>query len=301
MLNERYRGAFPVLPTPFGADGSIDFGVYEILLEWYLAHRVGGFYANCSSSEMFALTPDERVALVHETVRVVDGRVPVVATGNFGADLSEQVASCASIADAGADAVVIRVPDFETTDDELTEYYLAFERNLTGPLGIYECPGPVRRLLPPELTRRLAESGRWVAMKETSGRLDAIEKQIAATNGTSLRLFQANTTYLPESVRWGAAGAMSVATNVAPELVDAVIQKANDEPSKCAEVHALLCEFDALAGRGGTLLVKHILAWRGVPVKPVSRRQRGPLAPELLREAEDTTKSLLERASEWLV
>lgn len=300
-MNDRYGGAFPVLPTTFRADSSIDFGAYETLLRWYLAHGVRGFYANCLSSEMFALTPEERVALVRETVRVAEGRVPVVATGNFGANLKEQFTACAEVFDAGADAVVIRVPDFETNDDELTEYYLAFQKNLTFPLGIYECPSPVRRLLPPDLTRRLAESGRWIVMKETSCQLDAIEKQIEATRNTPLRLFQANTRYLPESIRWGAAGAMSVITNVVPELVSKVIRTAKENSPDGIEIHALLCEFDALVSHGGTRLVKHFLAWRGVPVEPISRRHPESLPSELLREAEYIAKDLLERASPWLL
>lgn len=99
---------------------------------------------------MFALTPEGRIALVRKSVCVVEGRVPAAATGNFGANPKEQFAARAKIFDAGADVVVVRVPDVETNDNELADYYLAFQR----------VPHPIRRLLPPELTRRLAESER---------------------------------------------------------------------------------------------------------------------------------------------
>ena len=59
----RYGGAWPVLLTPFDEDGAIDGAAYEAMLGWYLERGVGGLFAVCASSEMFQLTPAERLRL----------------------------------------------------------------------------------------------------------------------------------------------------------------------------------------------------------------------------------------------
>src|SRR6266516_2755690 len=118
-----YRGAWPVLVTPFAEDGTIDWPAYEAMLHWFLERGVGGIFAVCLSSEMFHLAEDERYALARVAVRVVGGRVPVVATGGFGEDPRAHVESARRMAATGVDAVVLVLPPFATTEAELEAYF----------------------------------------------------------------------------------------------------------------------------------------------------------------------------------
>ena len=74
-------GVWPVVLTPFRPDGKIDFPAYRKLLEYYIAEGVAGLFAVCLSSELYQLTPSERLELAREAVAVSSGRVPVVACG----------------------------------------------------------------------------------------------------------------------------------------------------------------------------------------------------------------------------
>ena len=89
--NQEYKGVWPVLITPYNDDLSIDIDGYRKMLEWYSSLDLGGVYANCQSSEMFELTDDERILLITEALKVVDGKFPVVATGNFGDNIDEHI------------------------------------------------------------------------------------------------------------------------------------------------------------------------------------------------------------------
>ncbi len=80
--SKKYNGIWPVLVTPYNDDLSIDINGYRKMLEWYLTFDIGGLYANCQSSEMTELTDDERLLLINEAIKVVDGKVPIAATGN---------------------------------------------------------------------------------------------------------------------------------------------------------------------------------------------------------------------------
>lgn len=276
-------GAWPVLITPYDPDLRIDRAAYRALLEWYIAQGVGGLYANCQSSEMFLLDDDERVQLARDAVATAAGRVPVAATGNLGASLAEHIALCRRIADAGADVVMLVVPEFHDNDADLERYYFAVAEQVDAPLGLYECPVPRPYHLGVELVRKLAASGRFVAFKETSCDLTKIRALLDATRGAPLALLQANTPYLLEAVRAGAPGTMSIATNWLPELVAAVVTRAQAGDPSAEPLHAHLCALE-MAGRAvHPLGVKHFLARRGLPVRVNGRARGVELSAEVRR------------------
>ena len=139
---DKYGGAWPTMVTPYDHTLKIDVGAYRATVEWYVERGVGGVYANCLTSEMYQLAPDERIVLVQEAVAAAAGRVPVAATGNLGETTAEHVAFCQAVADAGADVVMLVVPDFLVTNADLERYYFAIAKEVDAPLGLYECPVP---------------------------------------------------------------------------------------------------------------------------------------------------------------
>jgi 4-hydroxy-tetrahydrodipicolinate synthase len=267
-------GAWPVLITPYDGNLQVDYAAYRNLLEWYIAQGVGGLYANCLSSEMYLLDDDERVEVTTATVKTAAGRVPVAATGNLGASLAEHVTLCRKLAGAGADVVMLVVPEFHDNDADLERYFFTVAEQVDAPLGLYECPVPRQYHLGVELVRKLAASGRFVAFKETSCELPKICALLDATRGTPLALLQANTPYLLEAMRAGTPGTMSIVTNWLPELVAAVVARGRAGDPSAGPLHAHLCALE-MAGRAvHPLGVKYLLAKRGLPVS-VSARARG--------------------------
>jgi 4-hydroxy-tetrahydrodipicolinate synthase len=93
--------------TPFCDDGSVDFDGLRRLTDFYLDSGSAGLFANCLSSEMFQLSPMERLGIVECVVQQAAGRAPVVACGNFGRDPAAVCAFIRKMADTGAAAVVL--------------------------------------------------------------------------------------------------------------------------------------------------------------------------------------------------
>ena len=62
-------GVWPVMLTPFTQQGQVDYPALERLVDWYIDHGVKGLFAVCQSSEMFALSLDERVEIARRVVR----------------------------------------------------------------------------------------------------------------------------------------------------------------------------------------------------------------------------------------
>jgi len=215
-------GVWPVMLTPFTESGGIDWPAVDALVEWYVDAGVAGLFAVAQSSEMYELSDAERLDLAARVVDRAGGRVPVVAGGTFAGTVEEQAAFVDRMADTGVDAVVAitsMLTDEAASDDD----WLATARDLLArtdaPLGLYECPAPYRRLLSPELLGRLAETGRFRFLKDTSRDVDAVAAKVTAAEGTPLSVYNANLPTLVETLEAGAAGYSGTAANVYPGLV----------------------------------------------------------------------------------
>ena len=117
------------------------------------------------------------------------------------------------------------VPPELSAHGELADYYHAIAEQVDAPLGLYECPVPRAFHLPDDLVGELADSGRFVAFKETSCDLGRIRKLIARTRDTALSVLQANNSYLLASVQAGGLGSMSIAAVHLPDLLRDIIAK----------------------------------------------------------------------------
>lgn len=280
---DKYHGAWPTMVTPYDEQLKIDVGVYRAMIEWYVAHDVGGVYANCLSSEMYWLDDGERLLLVAKAVETAHGRVPVAATGNLGETVEEHIAFCRRVAEAGADVVMLVAPPFHDNDADLERYYLTIAEKVDAPLGLYECPVPRPYHLGIGLVRTLAQTGRFFAFKETSCDLTKIKALLDVTRDTPLSLLQANTPYLLESIQAGGLGTMSIAAIWLPDLVTAVIGQGQAGGPDAERLHGILCALElaqrAVHPRGS----KYLLGKRGLPITPRARHPRSPLTPEEVR------------------
>ena len=275
-------GAWPAMVTPYNDALSIDRAAYRELCDWYITHGAGGLYANCLTSEMYLLDDEERLLLVREAVAAAAGRVPVAATGNFGYTIEDHIAFARRVADAGADIVMLVVPEFCQDDADLEPYFMQMAAEVDAPLGLYECPVPRPYHLGVQLVETLARSGRFVAYKETSEDLEKITTLLHSTQGTPLALLQANTPYLLATTRAGAPGTMSIAAAWLPDLVAAVIRAGRVGDPGAERLHASLCAMEMVQRVVHPQGTKYLLRKRGLSMMPRSRHAHSPLTPNVV-------------------
>jgi len=126
--------AFPI--TPFAKDLSLDLAGLRKNLERLLRHPVSAVVAAGGTGEMYSLTPAEHLAVIHATVEVAGGSVPVIAGVGFGYQLAAELARAA--ADAGVDGILAFPPYFPNAEDEgLRDYYGAIAGATSRGLLIY--------------------------------------------------------------------------------------------------------------------------------------------------------------------
>ncbi|MDE2858713.1 MAG: dihydrodipicolinate synthase family protein [Chloroflexota bacterium] len=214
-------GVFPAMITPLKMDKSIDWDGIDRLTDWYIESGVTGLFAVGQSSEMFALSDDERLRLAARVVKRSKGRVPVVASGTFDRSVARQVKFVRQMADLGVAQVVVIASMMAQPEDDDTVWRSHVSRLLeaTGdiPLGLYECPQPYHRLVSADLVTWAAGTGRFRLLKETSRSISQLRAKIEAAEGSSLCVYNADATTLLESMKAGASGYCGIAANFYPQ------------------------------------------------------------------------------------
>jgi 4-hydroxy-tetrahydrodipicolinate synthase len=292
------KGVWPVMLTPFTKDNKVDYEALGYLTDWYISKGVSGLFAVCQSSEMFYLTVEERVSIASYVKERGGGRVPVIASGHISEKLDDQIEELQAMAQTGVDGLVLTVNRLVAEDEDdsvfLSNLYKIMEAlPVEMPLGFYECPYPYKRLLSPEILGECAKTGRFFFHKDTSCDQELIRSKIKAIKGTSLKLFNANTVTLRQSLQDGGAGYSGIMANFHPELYVWLCQNYDLKESKhisdimamCALIERQLYPVNA----------KYYLKLSGINIETICRVKNDMEFTEAFKEE---IKALLEVTKE---
>jgi 4-hydroxy-tetrahydrodipicolinate synthase len=278
----------PVMISPFNLKAELDYDAINVLIDFYLAAGVKGFFANCLSSEMFSISESERIALTKHVVQYVNHRVPVVATSSFGLTLNDKAIFTKKIFDTGIDAAILITGHMAKVEDSDEVLLKNFDQifNLTNniPLGMYECPAPYKRILNAETFEKIIQNPRMVYHKDTSISHQNVKAKldVLSTTKTNLEFYDAHTPNATFSIQNGAKGMSSISGNFYPEIMVWMVNNANNI-NKQNEVEWLqneLNKVDALIHVNYPLSAKYFLAKRGLPIRSISRATAIQLTPE---------------------
>ena len=239
------QGIIPVMLTPFGADGKIDWEDYEKLIEWYLANGAESLFAVCQSSEMQFLSLEERVNLAKFTASQVAGRVPVVASGHVSDAIEDQKEELGALVDTGVDGIVLvtnRLAKADQGSDVLRANLDALLDHLPKDmqLGLYECPAPYRRLLTDDEISYCAQTGRFSLLKDVSCDLETVKRRIELTKGTPFGINNANAAIAWKALQAGSTGFCGVFNNIHPDLYRWLKDHGKDHPVLAEELAVFL-------------------------------------------------------------
>ena len=241
MTKEFPNGVYPVMLTPFTENNEVDYEAIGKLIEKKKEKGVNGLFADCQSSEMFFLSLEERVKIGEFVKKHADGRVPVVTSGHISDSLEDQAKELTAIAGTGADAVIL-LTNRLAKENESDEVWLENLKKLLEmipkdvPLGFYECPYPYKRIISPELLKWCADTGRFYFIKDTSCDIENMKAKLEVIKGTNLKLFNANTSTLLETLELGASGYSGVMANFHPELYVKLCNIYKENPSKARKI-----------------------------------------------------------------
>ena len=238
MKNKFPGGVWPVMLTPFTDRDAVDEPALAALTNWYIDRGVNGLFAVCQSSEMFYLSLEERVETAKAVVRAAAGRVPVIASGHVSDAMEDQIAELSAMAQTGVQALILitnRMAGADEPDETWRERTQALMDALPSemPLGLYECPFPYKRLVSTENLAWAAGTGRFLFMKDTCCDAALLRERAEIMAGTPMKLYNANSTTLLDSLKSGAAGYSGVMANFHPALYAWLCAHPHDPEAGC--------------------------------------------------------------------
>ena len=238
------NGVWPTMITPYTDDNKIDYDAVLRIIEWYDKQGVTGIFAVCQSSEMFFLDKKERLELAKFVVENTPKHIGVIASGHVAEKVEDQIEEAKAIIDAGVESYVFISNQFakpEESDDVVRkniEYLI--ERIPGESFGIYECPYPYKRLVTPENLKWCADTGKFSFLKDTCCDVEQLRAKVEAVKGTDLKIFNANSATLLESLRMGCAGFSGVMANFHSEMYAWLCKNFDKEPEKAELMQAFI-------------------------------------------------------------
>jgi 2-keto-3-deoxy-L-arabinonate dehydratase len=110
MTDKAYSGIWPVAPTPFNDDGSLDLEGMRRVLDCMIDQNVDGICILANFSEQFLISDAERETLTRLSLEHVAGRLPVIVTiSHYSTPIVVERARLAK--DLGA-AIVMMMPPY---------------------------------------------------------------------------------------------------------------------------------------------------------------------------------------------
>ncbi|MFR3768281.1 MAG: dihydrodipicolinate synthase family protein [Blautia sp.] len=291
MAKEIASGVWPVMITPFTEDNRIDYDGVLKIIEWYDKMGVDGIFAMCQSSEMFELTPQERLELIRFVVEHTPKHIGIIASGHCAEKVEDQIREAQAAIDAGVGSYVFISNQFAKEDEnedvakQNIEYLL--DHIEAESFGIYECPYPYKRLVSPELLKWCAETGKFTFLKDTCCDVDQLHAKVEAVKGTPMKIFNANGATLLESLKMGCHGYSGVMANFHPDLYVWLCRNFEKEPERAEIMMNYLGAASTFECQVYPCNSKYHMKLEGVNITTKSRRQDDALlTPNRLLEVE---------------
>lgn len=222
-------GCGTALVTPFRPDGSLDDFALHALVDWQIASGVGLLLACGSTGEAATLSTEEWLKTIRIVAEASGGRVPVWAgcTHNSTREAVARARKAAAI--PGVAAILTANPYYsKPTQEGQYQHFRAIASAVNVPIVVYNVPGRTGANLEPATMLRLAEDAPNVAgIKESSGNLPQITELIHLLP-RRVKVYAGDDNLALATLAVGAVGLISVASNVIPGEVSAMVAAALD-------------------------------------------------------------------------
>jgi 4-hydroxy-tetrahydrodipicolinate synthase len=209
------KGSIVAIVTPF-KNGKFDEKAFSKLIEWHIAEGTNAIVPCGTTGESATLDYEEHYRVIEVTIKVVNGRVPVIA--GTGANATDETIMMTRKAKAmGADAALLVAPYYnKPTQEGLYLHYKAVAEAVDIPQVLYNVPGRTAVNMLPETVARLAEIRNIVAIKEATGNMAQVSEVLRLCGDRITVISGDDFTTFP-LILLGGKGTISVSANVAPK------------------------------------------------------------------------------------
>lgn len=173
-----WKGVFPAVTTKFHEDGSLDMDLFFKNLDFQLESGVHGIILGGTLGESSVLSQEEKITLTKETVRHVNGKIPVILNIAEGAT-QDALFWAKKAEELGASGLMILPPMRYAADArEVVTYFKSVANSTSLPMMIYNNPVDYKTLVTIDMFAELAECPNIQAIKESTRDISNVTRMI---------------------------------------------------------------------------------------------------------------------------
>lgn len=217
-----FTGSGVAIVTPFNKDFSVNYELFEKLLEFHVSNNTDAIIVCGTTGESATLSHIEHEDLIDFTVTQIKGRIPVIAgTGSNETNRAIRLTKCAE--KSGADGILVVTPYYNKTSQRgLYEHYKLIAESTGLPIIMYNVPSRTSLNMSAETAIELSRIKNIVATKEASSNIVQIAN-IARDADPDFCIYSGNDNETIPILSLGAKGVISVAANIIPGVMSKMV------------------------------------------------------------------------------
>lgn len=211
-----FKGSITALVTPF-KKGAVDEDQVIALAKRQIEAGTHGLVPCGTTGESATLTFAEHMRVIELVVNEAKGRLPVIA-GTGSNSTAVAIQNQARAAELGADAGLVVAPYYNKPNAEgLFRHFKAINDAVDLPIVVYNVPGRTVVDIDADTVARIADLEHVVGIKDATGDMARVSQHRRLIGEGFVQLSGDDPTALGFNAT-GGVGAISVTSNVAPEL-----------------------------------------------------------------------------------
>lgn len=201
----KWEGVMPAVTTKFTADGQLDLVMFEKNIRAQMDAGANGIILGGTLGEASTLTKEEKEALIFNTLRIVEGKIPVIV--NIAEQTTSEAINLAKRAEEiGVDGLMLLPPmRYKATDFETVVYFKEIAKSTSLPIMIYNNPVDYKIEVSLDMFEELLKLENIQAVKESTRDISNVTR-IKNRFGDRLKVFCGVDTLALESLVAGADG-----------------------------------------------------------------------------------------------
>ena len=232
------KGSIVALITPFD-NGSLSEKDYVKLINYHLENGTNGIVPGGTTGESPTLSHNEHKKIIEIAIKECKGKIPVIA--GTGSNSTKEAVELSQFAEkAGSDALLVVTPYYnKPTQEGLYQHYKKINDSVGIPIVIYNIPSRSVIDMEVDTMAKLFELKNIVGVKDATGDLDRVDKQLKAM-GTEFIQLTGNDDNALEFNKRGGVGAIGVTANIAAKLSSDFQKVSQEDLKKASELDKLL-------------------------------------------------------------
>jgi 4-hydroxy-tetrahydrodipicolinate synthase len=227
-----FTGVYTALVTPFNAAGEVDYEKLIELVEFNITGGVAGIVPVGTTGESPTLRKNEHLKVIKTVTETAAGRCKIMA-GTGANSTAEAVELTEAAKEFGVDGTLQVTPYYNKPNNSGLIQHFAAVADIGVPVVLYNVPGRSACEIPLEVVVELAKHEHVVSVKEAAG---SVQRVTDIKNLCDIEVLSGDDSLALPMIKEGACGVISVASNIIPAEVVALVRSALDGNFEMAQI-----------------------------------------------------------------